>query len=208
MLHCIFPFGHMYQFGSLQFPFAWQLSSQSTQSFGFRTIPVIDSYTMSESPVQNFEGTPNSGVSLPTPKRNRWKRSQRPPGQDHSLGFPRAQRASDNESTSTQSEVILFQSPIMSVEESGSLGQSSSTVLPPISESRATGQSTPQGSQTPVFGTLITEEDPWLTSDDQVHTDLNQHNPRREQSNQTVPFNYGALIWRCLREGDDPWKED
>ena len=160
---------------------------------------------MSESPKHNFEGTPNSGVSLPTPKRNRWKHSQRPPGQ---LGFPRAQRASDNESTSTQLEVILFQSPIMNFEQPGPLGQSSKTVLPPIAESRTTEQPEPQGSQTPVFGTSTNEDDPWLTSEDNIHTELNQNTPRRVQSNQTVPFDYGALIWRCLREGDDPWKED
>ena len=163
---------------------------------------------MSELPKPNSGGIPNSELSLPTPRCNGWKRSQRPPGQDHSLGFPRAQRASDNESTSTQSEVILFQSPIMNFEKPGPLGQSSSTALPPISESRTTEQPGPQGSQTPVFGTSINEDDPWLTSDNPIQSELNENAPRRVQSNQQVPFDYGALIWKCFREGDDPWNEE
>ena len=153
----------------------------------------------------NPERTITPALSLPTPKRNRWKRSQRPPGQDHSLGFPRVQRASDTESTSTQSEVILFQSPIISFEEPRNLGQPSNTGLEPIAESSTTEQPDPQGSQTPVFGNSTYEDDPWLASED--NTAYAPNTAHRVQSNQTVPFDYGALIWGSIREGNDPWSE-
>ena len=92
--------------------------------------------------------------------------------------------------------------------QSGPMAPSSSSTLPPISESRVTGNSPPHGSSTPVFGTYVKEEDPWLTSEDPVPEDMNVNNPRRVQSNRTAVFDYGALIWRCLREGDDPWQAD
>ena len=191
------------------FPFSKQLSSRESRNFGFRTnsLIAVPRY-VGVTRTQDWRNSRSTVESTHPPKCNRWKRSQRPRGKDHSLGFPRAQRASDNESTSTQSEVILFQSPIMNFERPVPSGQSSNTVLPPITESRDTEQPGPQGSQTPVFGTSTNEDDPWLTSDNPIQSEVNENTPRRVQRNQQVPFDYGALIWKCLREGDDPWNED
>ena len=158
---------------------------------------------MSEPQEPNPERTTNPKLRLPC---NRWNRSQRPPGQDHSLGFPGAQRASDNESSSTQSEIIVFQSPIIAVEEPRNSGLPSSTGLESIDESSTTEQPEPQGSQTPVFGTSTCEDDPWLASPDNGADAPNT--PPMVQRNQKAPFNYGALIWSSLREGNDPWNED
>ena len=159
---------------------------------------------MLEPPAPTLEESSNPRVDAPIPKRNRWQRpkcSQRPPGKDHSLGFPTVERSCDSESSA--SEVILFQTPIINVEsQSGTIASSSSSVLPPISELRASGNSTPKGPSTPVFGSYAYEEDPWSTSEEPVPED-----PRRVQSNRTA-FDYGAQIWRCLREGDDPWQTD
>ena len=99
--------------GNRWFPFDLQLSSHNLRKFWLQNTLVVDSNTMSEQPVPKFEENPNPGVSVPPQTRNRWKRSQRPPGKDHSLGFPSAQRGCDSESSS--SEVILFQSPIIGV---------------------------------------------------------------------------------------------
>ena len=96
----------------------------------------------------------------------------------------------------------------------GLLGQtalgatSSSSALHPISELRVTGNSTPKGASTPVFGTYANEEDPWSTLEEPVPEDINVNNPRRVQSNMAAEFNYRAQIWSCLREGDDPWQAD
>ena len=148
-----------------------------------------------------------SAVQESLPRRNRWQRSrcsQRPPGKDHSLGFPVVERGGDGESSS--SEVILFRSPIIDVEsQSGTMAPSSSSALPPISELKASGSYSPKEASTPVFGTYAEEEDPWATSEETVPVDVNVNNSRTAQSSRTDVFNYGAHIWRCLREGEDPW---
>ena len=171
--------------------------------------PVWESrpHHITELPAPTIEDSFLTVVQEPTPRRNRWQRSrcsQRPPGQDHSLGFPAVERGGDGESSS--SEVILFKSPIIDVEShSGTMAPSSSSALPPISELKASGSYSPKGASTPVFGTYAEEEDPWATSEETVPGDINVNNPRTAQSSRTDVFDYGAHIWRCLREGEDPW---
>ena len=202
--------GHMHQLENVPIPQA---------PFGFRNGVVDESETMSEPLASGCES--NSITELPTPKtntespdvqeslprRNRWQRSrcsQRPPGKDHSLGFPLTERGGDGESSS--SEVILFQSPVIDVEsQSGTMDPSSSSALPPISELKASGSYSPKEASTPVFGTYAEEEDPWATSEETVPVDVNVNNSSTAQSSRTDVFNYGAVIWRCLREGEDPW---
>ena len=173
------------------------------------SVPISDnrSQNRSELPAPTIEDTLIPRVLTPIPKRNRWQRSrcsQRPPRKDHSLGFPTVERGGDGESSS--SEVILFKSPIIDVEsQSGTMAPSSSSALPPISELKATGNSTPKGASTPVFGTYAEEEDPWATSEEPVPGDINVNNSRPVQSNRAAAFDYGAQIWRCLRAGEDPW---
>ena len=171
--------------------------------------PILDNrlQNMSEPTAPIIEDTSISMVHAPIPKRNRWQRSrcsQRPPGKDHSLGFPIVERGGDGESSS--SEVILFRSPIIDVEsQSGTMAPSSSSALPQISELKATGNYSPKGASTPVFGTNAAEEDPWATSEEPVPWDMNVNNSHPVQSNRTAAFDYGAQIWRCLRAGEDPW---
>ena len=164
-------------------------------------------HDMSEPSAPTIDDPYLSVVHEPTPRRNRWQRSrcsQRPPGKDHSLGFPTVERGGDGESSS--SEVILFKSPIIDVEpQSGTMAPSSSSALPPISELKETGNPSPKGASTPVFGTNAEEEDPWATSEEPVPGDMNVNNSRPAQSSRTDVFDYGAQIWRCLRAGEDPW---
>ena len=63
---------------------------------------------------------------------------KRPQGSDHS--------------NSTQSEIILFETPLVSCEQPRNSGQASSSWLEPILESSTTVTPEVQGSQTPVFG--------------------------------------------------------
>ena len=158
----------------------------------------------------------NTGVFFSTadpghpPRRNRWQRSrcsQRPPGRDHSLGFPVIERGGDGESSS--SEMILFQTPIIDVEsQSGTMAPSSSSALPPISEMEVPGSYPPKETSTPKFGTYVKTEDPWATKDEAIPVDFNSNNVSTAQSSRADIFNYGAAIWKCLREGDDPWYTD
>ena len=85
------------------------------------------------------------------------------------------------------------------------MAPSSSSALPPISELKDTGNYSPKGASTPVFGTNAEEEDPWATSEEPVPGDMNVNNSHPVQSNRTAAFDYGAQIWRCLRAGEDPW---
>ena len=191
--------------------------------FGFRIWIVEDSAIMLEPPASTQESnpimelpTPNIEVSFLSdvqeslPRRNWWQRSrcsQRPPGKDHSLGFPVVERGGDGESSS--SEVILFRSPIIDVEsQSGTMAPSSSSALPPISELKVSGSYPPKEASTPKLGTYAETEDPWATNDETVPVDVNSNNSNTAQSSRADVFNYGALIWKCLREGEDPWYTD
>ena len=144
------------------------------------------------------------------PRRNRWQRSrcsQRPPGKDHSLGFPTVERGGDGESSS--SEVILFWTPLIEVEsQSGTMAPSSSSALPPISELEVSGSYPPKETSTPKFGTYVETENPWATKEEAIPVDFNFNNVSTAQSSRADTFNYGAAVWRCLREGDDPWYTD
>ena len=114
------------------------------------------------------------------------------------------ERGGDGESSS--SEVILFKSPIIDVESlSGTMAPSSSSALPSISELKASGSYSPKGASTPVFGTFAEEEDPWATSEEPVPGNINVNNSCTAQSSRTDVFDYRSHIWRCLREGEDPW---
>ena len=110
------------------------------------------------------------------------------------------ERGGDGESSS--SEVILFRTPIIDVEsQSGTTAPSSSSALPPISELKVE-------TSTPKFGTYAETEDPWATKDETVPVDVNPKNSNTAQSSRADVFNYEALIWKCLREGEDPWYTD
>ena len=169
--------------------------------------PTWESNHRTELPTPTIEVPFSAAVQESIPRRNRWQRSrcsQRPPGQDHSLGFPVVERGGDGESSS--SEVILFRSPIIDVEsQSGTMAPSSSSALPPISELKVSGSYSPKEASTPKFGTYAEAEDPWATTEETVPVDVNLNNSSTAQSSRTDVFNYGALIWRCLREGEDPW---
>ena len=151
----------------------------------------------------------NDDQGIP-PRRNRWQRSrcsQRPPGKDHSLGFPVVERGGDGESSS--SEVILFRTPLIDVEsQSDTMAPSSSSALPPISELEVPGSYPPKATSTPKFGTYVETEDPWATNDEAIPVDFSSNNVSTAQSSRADIFNYGAAIWKCLREGDDPWYTD
>ena len=209
-MHCHFSIGHTHQLENVIVP---------KHSFGFR-IRVFE--TMSEPLASGCESNSNAESSTPKtniepsdvqesfPRRNRWHRSrcsQRPPGKDHSLGFPLRERGGDGESSS--SEVILFRTPIIEVEPpSGSMAPSSSSALPAISESMVSGSYSPKESSTPKFGANSDMEDPWSTKDETVPVDVNPNNPGTAQSSRAIRIDYGELIWKCLREGDDPWYTD
>ena len=187
--------------------------------FGFRNAVVDKSKTMSEPLASGCESSHIDELPIPKtntvspdvqeslPRRNRWQRSrcsQRPPGKDHSLGFPLMERGGDGESSS--SEVILFRTPIIDVEpQSGTMAPSSSSALPAISELKVSGSYSPKETSTPKFGTNAAMEDPWATNDETVPVDVSPNNPGTAQSSRATSFNYGELLWKCLREGDDPW---
>ena len=179
------------------------------QVFSFRKpVPICVSNKMPEIQESNAERNSTPALISPAPKRNAWQRPRRPPGQNHSHGFPRVQRDTDVASNSTQSEVILFETPLISFEEPRNSGQSTSTGLEPILESSTTAPPDPQGSQTPVFGisTQGFEDDPWQVSEEYTATVPN-HTPRGTQRPQSLQFDYGAIIWRSIYEGGDPWSE-
>ena len=117
------------------------------------------------------------------------------------------ERGGDGESSS--SEVILFQTPIIDVEsQPGTMAPSSSSALPPISELKVSGSYPSKEASTPKFGTYAETEDPWATNEETVPVDVNSNISSTAQSSRADVFNYGALIWRCLREGEDPWYTD
>ena len=122
----------------------------------------------------------------PVPKRNRWQRNRRPPGLDHSHGFSRVERDTDVVSNSTQSEVILFETPLIFLQEPRNSGQATSSGLEPILESNTTVSPDPQGSQTPVFEAPTQgfqkqfEDDPWQVSEEYTASVPN-HNPHGTQ---------------------------
>ena len=177
---------------------------------------------MSEPLASGWESNPNvelstsnintepPGVQESLPRRNRWHRSrcsQRPPGKDHSLGFPLRERGGDGESSS--SEVILFRTPIIEVEpQNGPTAPSSSSVLPAISELQVSGSYSPKETSTPKFGSNTEMEDPWSIKEETAPVNTIPNNSGTAQSSRAISFDYGALVWKCLREGDDPWYTD
>ena len=209
-MHCHFLIGHTHQLENVPIP---------KHFFGFR-IRVFE--TMSEPLASGCESNSNAELSTPKtnteppdvqeslPRRNRWQRSrcsQRPPGKDHSLGFPLRERGGDGESSS--SEVILFRTPIIEVEpQSGSMAPSSSSALPAISELQVSGSYSPKETSTPKFGANTEMEDPWSTKDETAPVNVSPNNSGTAQSSSAISLDYGALIWKCLREGDDPWYTD
>ena len=172
-------------------------------------VSACESNSISELPTLNIN-TVSPAVQEHLPRRNRWQRSrcsQRPPGKDHSLGFPLIERVGDGESSS--SEVILFRTPIIDVEsQSGTMAPSSSSALPAISELKVSGSYPPKETSTPKFGTNAETEDPWAANDETVPVDVSPNNPSTAQSSRAASFNYGALLWKCLREGEGPWYTD
>ena len=174
------------------------------QVFGFKEPVLIYAInTMSEIPLQESTaeiGTTHPPVS-PVPKRNRWQRTRRPPGLDHSHGFLRVQRDTDVVLNSTQSEVILFETPLISFEQSRNSGQASSSGLEPILESSTTASPELQGSQTPVFGAPTQgfqnqfEDDPWQVSEEYT-APVPNHIPRMTHRHQSLQFDCGAILWR------------
>ena len=88
------------------------------------------------------------------------------------------------------------------------MAPSSSSALPPIFELEVPGSYPPKETSTPKFGTYVETEDPWATKDEGVPVDFNSNNVSTAQSSRADIFNYGAAIWKCLREGDDPWYTD
>ena len=172
-------------------------------------VSVCESNSISELPTPKTNTEPPD-VQESLPRRNRWHRSrcsQRPPGKDHSLGFPLRERGGDGESSS--SEVILFRTPIIEVEpQSGSMAPSSSSALPAISELQVSGSYSPKETSTPKFGANTEMEDPWSTKDETAPVNVSPNNSGTAQSSSAISLDYGALIWKCLREGDDPWYTD
>ena len=117
------------------------------------------------------------------------------------------ERGGDGESSS--SEVILFQAPIIDVEsQSDIMAPSSSSALPPISEMEVPGSYPSKETSTLKFDTYVEMEDPWATKNETIPVDFNFNNVGTAQSSRPETFNYGAAIWKCLREGDDPWYTD
>ena len=181
------------------------------QVFGFKEpVLICANNKMPEIPPQESTAeisTESPPVSL-VPKRNRWQRTRRPPG----LDLPRVQRDADAVTNSTQSEEILFETPLISCEQSRNSGQASSSGLEPILESSSTVPPEMQGSQTPVFGAPTQgfqnqfEDDPWQVSEEYTAPMVN-HTPRGTHRHQSVQFDYGAMLWRSLYEGGDPWNE-
>ena len=148
--------------------------------------------------------------TLNVPKRTRWQKrneTRRPPGTDHSLGFPGRQNDTDLISNSTQSEVITFDIPLIFQEP----GRSSVFTLEPIVEPHQSNSegSNPQGSQTPVFGTprQIPQSDfsadPWH---DTEQPDINVAS--RTYMSRIPQFDYGAVLWQSIIDGQDPWAEE
>ena len=112
---------------------------------------------------------------------------KRPQGSDHS--------------NSTQSEIILFETPLVSCEQPRNSGQASSSWLEPILESSTTASPELQGSQTPVFGAPTQgfqnqfEDDPWQVSEEYT-APVPNHIPRMTHRHQSLQFDCGAILWR------------
>ena len=102
--------------------------------------------------------------------------------------------------------MIFFQTPLISQEP----GRSGSSALEPILESSspAPEASNLQGSQTPVFGTPSQapdynfNEDPWQDTEQP-----NAHVPSETYRSRIRQFDYGAMLWQAIYEGQDPWSE-
>ena len=151
----------------------------------------------------------HSSPTPDAPRRNRWQRQRtgRPIGSDHSLGFPRVEKDSEVVSASSQSETIVFDTPLIDP------GPVRSPVLAPIQESAQSNppNSESQGSQTPVFGrtapglqTLF--DDPWQ-DDEPITAPTPNLTPRGNYRREDSQFNYGAMLWQAIYEGNDPWAE-
>ena len=109
---------------------------------------------------------------------------------------------------SESSKIILLQSPIIGCVENRNLAQSSNIGLEPISESGDMVPPDTQDSQANVHRTPTYDEDPWLVPEENTtYPTYTPHTPRRVQSYQAAKFDYGALMWRSIIEGGDPWNE-
>ena len=51
-------------------------------------------------------------------------------------------------------------------------------------------------------------EDPWSIKEETAPVNTIPNNSGSAQSSRAISFDYGALVWKCLREGDDPWYTD
>ena len=103
--------------------------------------------------------------------------------------------------------MIFFDTPLISQEPGNSSGSTLEPTLEPSTSNPEVSNS--QGSQTPVFGTPRQapqndfNEDPWQdTEQPAVHVPLRTHRSRTPQ------FDYGALLWQSIFDGQDPWAEE
>ena len=118
--------------------------------------------SMSQSQSKTDTRHPTDDSDQSVPKRNRWHRrrcntapsASQPPGLDHSLGFPQP-KTCQSEAGSSQSEVIMFSTPILSHDDVGS-------VLHPIQESHPTNLE--MNDATSLHDN--DHEDPWRTHED------------------------------------------
>ena len=79
------------------------------------------------------------------------------------------------------------------------MAASSSAALPVIPESKASGNSSLEETSTPKLVDNTKIDDPWL---------IQEPAPSNFKPSKATSFDYGALIWHCLREGEDPWVTD
>ena len=128
-----------------------------------------------------------------TPQRvNRWNRSKRPPGIDHSLGFPLRNPTKcfeESSNRSERSEIVLFDSPLISSEKLKDVPDLDS----------------PAG-RLSVVHVQEQEEDVWNQPE---HKSNNEQAETGDQyKKQLDPYHYvRSLNWNSLMTGDDPWAE-
>ena len=156
------------------------------------------------------------------PKRNRWhkrngngtNRETKPPGADHSLGFPQSKRC-QSETGSSQSEVIMFSTPIISPDGVGS-------VLPSIEEPHPVnfvGSDGPHFHETEHDPRDVNDHDP--TPGDSSHpiSSVQYDDPWQDEEDVSVPilpnqgfphiqpFNFRQSLFQSIIDGTDPWAE-
>ena len=157
------------------------------------------------------------------PKLNRWhkrnrngtNRETKPLGADHSLGFPQPKRC-QSETGSSQSEVIMFRTPIISPDGVG-------PVFPSIEEPYPVNFVGPDG---PHF--FETEHDPRDVNDhdlipgDSSHpiSSVQYDDPWQDEEDVSVPIlpnqslpniqpvNFRQSLFQSIVDGMDPWTEE